>query len=106
MEIPVYAIIQSGGQQFKVAKDEKIRINKIPGKKGDKVEFEKVLLISDKETTCGTPFIDNATVSGVIIDQIKGKKVLIGKHKRRKNYQKITGFRPQYTTVHIKTING
>jgi large subunit ribosomal protein L21 len=102
----MYAIIKTGGQQFKVAKNDTIKINKIPGEKGAKVEFDQVLLVQDKETKVGTPLVEKAKVTAVIADQCKGKKLLIGKHKRRKDYQKITGFRPLFTQVVIKEIKG
>ena len=102
----MYAIIKTGGSQFKVSKKDNIKINKIPGKKGDKVEFDQVLLYKDKEIKVGTPFIENAKVTGVIIAQSRGKKVLVGKHKRRKDYQKINGFRAEITEVLIENIEG
>lgn len=102
----MYAIIKTGGKQVKVAKNDVISINKISGEKGDKVEFDQVLLVRDKETKIGTPYVAEAKVAGVIVAQSKGKKILIGKHKRRKNHQKISGFRAELTQVRIEEIKG
>ena len=100
----MYAIIRAGGKQLKVSKKDNIKINKVPGKKGDKIEFDQVLLIRDKETVVGTPLIDNAKVTGVIVAQTRGKKILVGRHKRRKDYQKINGFRADLTEICIENI--
>jgi len=100
----MYAIIETGGQQFKVSEDNRILINKIAGEKGDKIEFDKVLLLKDKEVNLGNPYIEQAKVFGVIKAQKKGKKILVGKHRRRKDFQKINGFRPEYTEVTISAI--
>lgn len=102
----MYAIIETGGQQFKVSEDNKILINKIDGQKGDKVEFDKVLLLKGENVNIGSPYIEKAKVIGIIKAQKKGKKVLIGKHKRRKDFQKINGFRAEYTEVVISSIKG
>jgi len=100
----MYAIIESGGQQFRVSKDDIILVNKISGKKGDKVDFDKVLLTKNKSINVGAPYLSSAKVVGVILAQKKGKKVLVGKHKRRKDYQKITGFRPEITEIRISSV--
>jgi len=99
----MYAIIKSGGKQYRVEKDQRLVIDKVPGEAGEKLTFDHVLFVSDKDP--GTPTVPNATVEAQILSQKKGPKILIGKHKRRKDYQKINGFRPLITEVVIKKIS-
>ena len=101
----MYAIIDVGGQQFKVEKDQKIYVNRLEQKEGAKVEFQKVLLIDDEgKVKIGTPVVKDAKVTAKIISHLKGDKVLIFKKKRRKGYQKLNGFRPYLTQIEIKEI--
>ena len=95
----MFAIIKTGGKQYSVEQGKVLKIEKIEGKKGDSFTFEKVLLIGDSQKqTFGTPIIEGASVKATIIDQIRNKKIVVFKKKRRKNYRKTKGHR-QYLTI-------
>lgn len=101
----MYAIIASGGKQYRVEKDEVLRIEKISGEIGDAVTFDKVLLLADAEkVTVGRPLVDNIAVRGHIIEQDKAKKVIVFKFKRRKRYRRTHGHRQPFTAVKIDAI--
>ena len=95
----MFAIIKTGGKQYSVESGKVLKIEKIIGKKGETYTFDKVLLIGDSQKqTLGTPIIEGASVKATIIDQIRDKKIIVFKKKRRKNYRKTKGHR-QYLTV-------
>jgi large subunit ribosomal protein L21 len=99
----MYAIIESGGKQFKVAEGETIKIDKISNKKS--VTFNNVLMVSDKDSVSyGDPYLKAAKVSADVIGTEKDEKVLVFKQKLRKNHRKLRGHRQQYTAVKIKKI--
>ena len=99
----MYAIIESGGKQFKVTEGETIKIDKIDNKKS--VTFNNVLMISDGDTvSCGDPYLKTAKVSADVIGTEKDRKVLVFHQKLRKNHRKLRGHRQQYTAVKIKKI--
>ena len=101
----MYAIVDIAGQQFKVAKDQKLFVQKLEGETGSKVSFDKVLLIeNDSKVTVGTPSISGAAVSAKVLDHLKGDKVLVFKKKRRKGYKKLNGHRQQLTQIQITEI--
>ncbi|AMM40094.1 Ribosomal protein L21 [Candidatus Desulfofervidus auxilii] len=101
----MYAIMETGGKQYKVAPGDIIRVEKLPGNKDDEVLFDKVLLISDKEKIeLGHPFIKDAKVRGKILNQGRSKKVVVFKFRRRKRYHKKRGHRQYLTTVKIENI--
>jgi len=101
----MYAIVDIAGQQFKVAKDQKLFVHRLEGETGSKVSFDKVLLIdNDSKVTVGTPSISGAAVSAKVLDHIKGDKVLVFKKKRRKGYKKLNGHRQQLTQIQITEI--
>jgi len=103
----MYAIVQTGGKQYKVRPGDLIRIEKLPGVRGTAVEFNDILMVVDDSggtVTVGTPQVANARVSGEIQRQAKARKVIIFKHRRRKGYRKKTGHRQQVTEVRIKDI--
>lgn len=102
-----FAVIKTGGKQYKVSKDTLINIEKITGvyKKGDKVSFDKVLLVDDgKNTTIGTPYITGAKVDGEIVEIGKAKTVLVVKYKQKSRYLKRNGHRQPYFKVKITEI--
>ena len=102
----MYAIVNTGGKQYKVCQGEVLRIEKIPGDVGSPVSFDKVLMFSDGENVnIGQPMLDNVTVNGHIVEQGKAKKIIVFKYKKRKRYRKKQGHRQQYTAVKIDTIN-
>jgi len=103
----MYAIIETGGKQYKVTEGEAIRIEKLNLDAGDAVTFDKVLMISNNgEAKVGSPFVETATVTGSVKANGKGKKVIIFKYKAKKGYSKKQGHRQPFTEVVIDKING
>ena len=103
----MYAVISSGGKQYKVQEGKILTVEKIAGEVGKSVSFDRVLMFSDGEkVTVGTPLLKNISVNGRIVEQGKNKKVLVFKYKRRKRYRRKQGHRQQYTAVKIDTIKG
>lgn len=101
----MYAIVDIAGKQFKVQKDHYLYAPKMDGETGSSVKFENVLLIdSDNKISVGTPILKGASVSGKILDEVKGDKEIVFKKKRRKGYAKKTGHRQKYTKVMIESI--
>jgi len=101
----MYAVVSTGGKQYKVQKGETLRIEKIPGEVGSKVTFDKVLMVADGENIrLGQPVIEKAAVQASIVEQDKAKKVLIFKYKRRKRYRRKQGHRQPYTAIRIDGI--
>ncbi len=101
----MYAIVDISGKQFKVEKDQKIYAPLLKGKEGDKVEFDKVMLIDDKgKIKVGAPTVKGAKVSGKILEHVKGDKVIVFKKKRRKGYKVKNGHRQDYTQILIENI--
>ena len=102
----MYAVVSTGGKQYKVAEGEVLRVEKIAGEVGDPVSFDRVLLLSDGEkVTVGQPVVEDAAVKGRIVEQGKAKKVLVFKYKRRKRYRRKQGHRQQFTAVKIDSID-
>ena len=101
----MYAIVEIGGQQFKIAKDQKLYVNLIHQGEGAELEFDKVLLLADGDKVqVGTPVVDGAKVKAKILAQVKADKVLVFKKKRRKGYQKMNGHRQPLTQIQIEEI--
>jgi len=98
----MYAIVEIAGQQFKVAKDQKVFVHRLAGEEGDKVSFDKVLLTGDGDNfTFGAPAIDGALVDAKITRHVKGDKVIVFKKKRRKGYRVKNGHRQSLTEISI-----
>jgi len=110
MDFMEFAVIKTGGKQYKVSKDtivniEKLKTKDVEYKKGDKVSFDKVLLVDDgKNTTIGTPFIDGAKVDGEIMAIGRAKKILVVKYKQKSRYLKRNGHRQPFFKVKITSI--
>jgi large subunit ribosomal protein L21 len=101
----MYAVINTGGKQYKVQQGETLRIEKIAGEVGSKVTFDKVLMVADGENVrVGQPVIDKAAVQASIVEQDKAKKILVFKYKRRKRYRRKQGHRQPYTAIRIDGI--
>jgi len=101
----MYAVLSTGGKQYKVEEGDILRIEKISGDVGASVSFDKVLMLSDGEKVrVGTPLIDGISVSGHIVEQDKAKKILVFKYKRRKRYRRKQGHRQPFTAVKIDSI--
>mgnify|MGYP001190756532 CR=1 FL=1 len=98
----MFAIVKTGGKQYKVAKDDVIRVEKLEGKDGSTITFDEVLLIGDdKNTTLGTPLIAGASVKGKVVEQTRDDKVIVFKKKRRQNYRRKLGHEQHKTLVQI-----
>jgi large subunit ribosomal protein L21 len=101
----MYAIVEMAGQQFKVAKDQKVYVHRLQQEEGKKVTFDQVLLLADgTNITVGAPAIDGAAVEAKVIKHLKGDKVIVFKKKRRKGYQKKNGHRQSLTEIIIESI--
>jgi len=101
----MYAVVATGGKQYKVEEGDVLRIEKIPGEVGESVSFDRVLMVSDgNEVTVGQPVVENAVVGARIVEQDRGKKVLVFKYKRRKRFRRKQGHRQSYTAVKITDI--
>ncbi|RUA10428.1 MAG: 50S ribosomal protein L21 [Flavobacteriia bacterium] len=101
----MYAIVEIAGQQFKVAKDQKVFVNRLQGEEGSKVSFDKVLLVDDGKVTIGAPAIEGAEVTAKILGHLKGDKVIVFKKKRRKGYKKKNGHRQFLSEIQIESIS-
>ncbi len=102
-----YAVIRSGGKQYKVAQGEVVRLEKLPGNVGDAVTLTDVLLVGAGDgVKVGSPIVAGASVSGQIVEQDRAKKIVVGKKKRRKGFSKFRGHRQYYTAVKITAIEG
>ncbi|MCG8440414.1 MAG: 50S ribosomal protein L21 [Caulobacterales bacterium] len=100
-----YAVIKTGGKQYRVAEDDVIVVEKLAGQAGDEIAFEDVLLLDDDgAVSVGAPRIDGARVLGEVVDQRKGEKLLVFKKRRRKNYRRTKGHRQLETWVRITAI--
>jgi large subunit ribosomal protein L21 len=101
----MYAVIETGGKQYKIQEGETIEIERIAGQPGDEVTFDKVLLIGDgKECDVGRPAVPGSKVVGLLVSHDRGEKIVIGKFKRRGKYRRRTGHRQEITFVQIKQI--
>jgi large subunit ribosomal protein L21 len=101
----MYAVVSSGGKQYKVQKGEILRVEKISGDIGASVSFDKVLMFSDGENVnIGQPVLENVSVNGHIVEQDKAKKIIVFKYKKRKRYRRKQGHRQPYTAVKIDSI--
>ncbi len=101
----MYAIVEIAGQQFKVAKDQKVYVHRLQDEEGSKVTFDNVLLLEDgKDITIGAPAINGAAVEAKVVKHLKGDKVIVFKKKRRKGYKKKNGHRQYLTEIVIESI--
>ena len=101
----MYAIVEMAGQQFKVAKDQKVYVHRLQTEEGKKVVFDKVLLLDDNgNVTVGAPVIEGAAVEAKVVKHLKGDKVIVFKKKRRKGYRKKNGHRQYLTEIVVEGI--
>ena len=101
----MYAVIATGGKQYKVSEGDILRVEKIPGDVGQSVSLDKVLMLANGEDIkIGKPVIENAAVNASIVEQGKNKKVLVFKYKRRKRYRRTQGHRQMFTAIRIENI--
>ena len=101
----MYAVIKTGGKQYRVAPGEKLKIEQIPADIGSEIVLDQVLMVADGEAvTVGTPLVSGATVKATVVAHGRGDKVQIFKMRRRKHYQKHQGHRQNYTEIRIDGI--
>lgn len=101
----MYAIIATGGKQYKVSEGDIIKVEKLGVADGETVTFDKVLLVNDKEAVVGNPTVVGATVTASVVCEGKDKKVIVYKYKRKTGYHKKNGHRQLFTKVKIEKIN-
>lgn len=101
----MYAVIQTGGKQYRVQPGQTLSVEKLPGEKGDAVQFDEVLLVSNEDkVTVGQPRVAGASVKAEIVEQGKDQKVIVFKFQRRKNYRRRYGHRQLFTSVKINEV--
>lgn len=101
----MYAVIKTGGKQYKVQKDEVLKVEKLPVNAGDDIDIDKVLMVSDGNTVIvGKPCVAGAKVIAEVLGHGRGKKIMVLKFKRRKQYLKRQGHRQDFTQIKIKEI--
>ncbi len=101
----MYAVIKTGGKEYRVSQGDTIRVEKLKGKVGDQVEVKNVLMVSkEAQVQVGTPYLTNAVIMGEIVQEIKGRKVMTYKMKKRKNYRRFKGHRQTYTYLKVNDI--
>ncbi|MBO6146452.1 MAG: 50S ribosomal protein L21 [Lachnospiraceae bacterium] len=101
----MYAIIATGGKQYKVSEGDVIYVEKLDVETGKDVTFDQVLAVGGDKLVVGSPLVDKATVTAKVLDQTKGKKVIVYRYKRKSGYHKKNGHRQAYTKVQIDKIN-
>jgi large subunit ribosomal protein L21 len=102
----MYAVIRTGGKQYRVSEGQHLRVEKLPGSAGDKITFGEVLLLGGETPKIGRPLVQGAAVAAEITAQDRGKKLVVFKFRRRKNYRRKTGHRQPYTELKITGISG
>ena len=104
----MYAVIRTGGKQYRVAADDVLEVERLKGEPGDKIELTDVLLMGggDGEPQIGAPLVSGAVVAAEVVEHHRGEKIIIFKKKRRQNYRRKRGHRQHQTVVRIKEIVG
>jgi large subunit ribosomal protein L21 len=102
----MYAVIKTGGKQYRVIEGQKLRVEKLVGTAGDKVTFSEVLLLGGDAPKIGQPLVKGAAVAAEITGQGRGPKLVVFKFRRRKNYRRKNGHRQPYTELRITGITG
>lgn len=101
----MYAVIRTGGKQYRVSEGQLLRVEKLTGKSGDKINFPEVLLLGGDSPKVGQPFVKGASVAAEIVGEGRGPKIIVFKFKRRKNQRRKNGHRQPYTTLKITGIS-
>jgi large subunit ribosomal protein L21 len=101
----MYAVIKTGGKQYRVSEGDRLRVEKIDGQKGDKIELAEVLMLGGERVAIGSPMVAGATVSAEIIGQGLGKKIIVFKMRRRKRYRRKNGHRQPFTELRVTSIS-
>ncbi len=100
-----YAIIKTGGKQYRVSEGDTIRVEKIQGEVGSSIELDEVLMVGGDDVSVGTPLVSGAKVTAEIVAQDRAKKIIVFKMKRRKNYRRKQGHRQPYTELRITGVS-
>ena len=101
----MYAVIKTGGKQYRVSKGAVLRVEKLDAAAGDKVEFDQVLLVGEgKDVKIGTPFVEGSKVEATVQSEGRSRKIDVVKFKRRKNYQRFHGHRQAYSEIRVTDI--
>ncbi len=101
----MYAVFRSGGKQYRASEGDRVRVERLDASEGDAVEFDQVLMVGDgAEVRLGSPLVEDSRVRGVVTAQARGKKIVVTKFKRRKNYKRMMGHRQHFTEVEITSI--
>ncbi len=101
----LYAILETGGKQYRVSPGETIKVEKVPGAHGDSYVFDKVLAVNDEGALkCGNPYLPGTTVKATVLRQGKARKILVFKYRAKSNYRRRYGHRQSYTEVRIDSI--
>ena len=101
----MYAVISTGGKQYRVSEGDKLRVEKLAGDVGAKVEFGEVLMVGGDKVAIGKPFVAGAKVVAEIVAQDRAKKIIVFKFRRRKNYRRKNGHRQPYTELKVTGIS-
>ncbi len=97
----MYAVIKTGGKQYRVSEGDTIRVEKLDGEVGSKIELKEVLMVGGESVTIGKPLVPGAVVTAEIVAQDRAKKIIVFKFKRRKNYRRKNGHRQPYTELRV-----
>jgi len=100
-----YAVVKTGGKQFRVTAGDVINVEKLAGEAGDKVTLDKVLMVGGDKPKVGAPLLEGATVEAEIVEQTRAPKIIVFKKRRRQNYRRKKGHRQEMTTLKISSIN-
>lgn len=102
----MYAIIQSGAHQYRIAEGDVIDVERLSAGEGESVDLEQVLLVSGDKVRVGTPYVDGAVVKATVLGEAKGKKLTVLRYKSKSRYRRKTGHRQKYTRLQIDSIEG
>ncbi len=101
----MYAVIETGGKQYRVHPGDRVLVEKLPGEAGDKITFDRVLLVVDEDDVIiGHPLVEGAQVEGTIVRQTRGRKIIVFKYRPKKRYRRKQGHRQYYTEVQVERI--
>jgi large subunit ribosomal protein L21 len=101
----MYAVIKTGGKQYRVSEGDRLRVEKLAGEKGETIDFGEVLMLGGERVAIGSPLVAGAKVSAEIIGQGLNKKIVVFKMRRRKRYRRKNGHRQPFTELRVKSIS-